>query len=184
MINYFFLNRNFIPGHFLDTDGNVKIAPPPPVKDRLEEIIQQFGNRSQEVWLLAGLVLATVVSMILNSLFFAVSYFKKIPLNIFLSFIYFFFQWAFAKILHLDNETKFKIESIPGSIDAKNGVAKRLLEVYDNQPASFKNAKLNLEPDPDLEDKSAVKKSQERPLPKTRAKKPQRSKKKKKNKQT
>ena len=64
----------------MDTDGNFKIAPPPPVKDRLEEIIQQFGNRSQEIWLLAGLVLATVVSMILNSLFFSVSNLKKISL--------------------------------------------------------------------------------------------------------
>ena len=59
---------------------------------------------------------------------------------------------------------------MPGSIDAKKGVAKRLLEVYDNQPASFKKAKLN------LEDTPAVKKTQL----KTRAKKPQRPKKKQK----
>ena len=61
----------------MDTDGNVKIAPPPPVKNRLELIILQFGNRSQEIWLIAGLVLATVVSMILNSLFFSVSTLKE-----------------------------------------------------------------------------------------------------------
>ena len=61
---------------------------------------------------------------------------------------------------------------MPSSIDAKRGVAKRLLEVYDNQPASFKKAKLN------LEDTPAVKKTQKRPLQvKTRAKKPQRPKK-------
>ena len=71
----------------MDTDGNVKIAPPPPVKNRLELIILQFGNRSQEIWLIAGLVLATVVSMILNSLFFSVSTLKEnLPtMNIFLS---------------------------------------------------------------------------------------------------
>ena len=63
---------------------------------------------------------------------------------------------------------------MPGSIDAKKGVAKRLLEVYDNQPASFKKAKLN------LEDTPAVKKTHKRPLLKTRAKKPQRPKKKQK----
>ena len=61
---------------------------------------------------------------------------------------------------------------MPSSIDAKKGVAKRLLEVYDNQPASFKKAKLN------LEDTPAVKKTQK--LLKTRAKKPQRPKKKQK----
>ena len=92
---------------------------------------------------------------------------------------------AFAKIFHLYNETKFKNESLPGSIDAKKVVAKKLLEVYDNQPASFKNVELNLEGKPDL--KLKVKKSQKKmrkkPLPITRAKmkKPQRMKKKKKN---
>ena len=73
----------------MDTDGNVKIAPPPPVKNRLELIILQFGNRSQEIWLIAGLVLATVVSMILNSLFFSVSNLKKFPYEHILIIIYY-----------------------------------------------------------------------------------------------
>ena len=57
----------------MDTDGNAKIAPPPPVKDSLTELIQLIGNRSLEIWLIAGLVLATVVSMLLNFVFFVVS---------------------------------------------------------------------------------------------------------------
>ena len=62
----------------MDTDGNAKIAPPPPVKDSLTELIQLIGNRSLEIWLIAGLVLATVVSMLLSFIFFVVSYIKKI----------------------------------------------------------------------------------------------------------
>ena len=90
---------------------------------------------------------------------------------------------AFAKIFHLYNETKFKNESLPGSIDAKKVVAKKLLEVYDNQPASFKNVELNLEGKPDLKVKKSQTKMKKKPLPITRAKmkKPQRMKKKKKN---
>ena len=61
----------------MDTDGNAKIAPPPPVKDSLTELIQLIGNRSLEIWLIAGLVLATVVSMLLNLVFLVVSYIKK-----------------------------------------------------------------------------------------------------------
>ena len=57
----------------MDTDGNAKIAPPPQVKDSLKELIQLIGNRSLEIWLIAGLVLATVVSMLLNFVFFVVS---------------------------------------------------------------------------------------------------------------
>ena len=78
---------------------------------------------------------------------------------------------AFAKIFHLYNETKFKNESLPGSIDAKKVVAKKLLEVYDNQPASFKNVELNLEGKPDLRVKKSQKKTKKKPLPITRAKK-------------
>ena len=88
---------------------------------------------------------------------------------------------AFAKIFHLYNETKFKNESLPGSIDAKKVVAKKLLEVYDNQPASFKNVELNLEGKPDLKVKKSQKKMKKKPLPITRARNPQRMKKKKKN---
>lgn len=69
---------------------------------------------------------------------------------------------AFAKNFHLYNETKFKNESLPGSIDAKKVVAKKLLEVYDNQPASFKNVELNLEGKPDLRVKKSQKKTKKK----------------------
>ena len=67
------LNRNFIPGDFLDSGGNFKIITPPPIKDTLTVVTQKIVERSEEIWLIAGLILSNVVTKLLLCLLISVS---------------------------------------------------------------------------------------------------------------
>ena len=65
--------RNFIPGDFLDNNGNSKLVTPPPVIDVLSDVIERILDRSEDLWLIAGLLLSNVIIKLLNCILIAVS---------------------------------------------------------------------------------------------------------------
>ena len=57
----------------MDSGGNFKIITPPPIKDTLTVVIQKIIERSEEIWLIAGLILANVVTKLFLCLLISVS---------------------------------------------------------------------------------------------------------------
>lgn len=62
----FSLFRNFVPGSFLDSDGNTALINPPAVTDILDDFLSRVEQHKSEFGAIAAVLIINVASQMIN----------------------------------------------------------------------------------------------------------------------